>query len=285
MERSVKNSLLCVIGALGLASCQAEQSSNEGETQSPPMSISEASQSDPASVDDGEEICGGVAPVYGEYAPFPQPNYKPTSSGEYTYDIDRSVHDFSPKLALWVLRQVQDEMDGFEIQVAPGRISKRKSAWRITASTSILANLEHRLTTVSARYPDGVNVWYTHLYNRASETRHEIRDLFIERDIAEAALMEILVEEVTKLRAKKLEVTPPYDRLRTETIRQLPDEIFGTMDVELVQGQSRGTFSGLKISIRDTPPWNWFPESGYDILIEGGRFQHLLKSSCRDIFQ
>lgn len=281
----MKYFLLCVIGVLSLASCQAEQSSNEGETQSPPVTISEAPQSDPALVDDGEDICGGVSPIYGVYPPFAEPNYKRTSKAEYTYDVDRSVFDFSPKLTWWVLDRVQAEMDGFEIQAVPGSISKRESSWTITAATSTLANLEHRLTTVSARNPGGVNVWYTHLYNRASETRHEIRDLFIDRDVAEAALMEILVAEAVKLRAEKLEVTPPYDRLKTETIRQLPDEIFGTMDVELVQGQSLETFSGLKFSIRDTPPWNWFPESGYDIVIKGDRFQHLLKSSCLDIFQ
>lgn len=284
MEFAVKYFLLCVIGALGLASCQAERSSGEIVVAPPSIEAVEPTRLDPSSRDDGETICGGVAPVYGEYPPFPQPTYDRTLSAEYKYEIDRSVYDYSPKLAKWVVQFIQQRMNLFETQIADTSVSERTAYWKVTASTPVLANVEYRNVTLSDRYPNGATVWYTYLYNRASETRHEIDDLFIDRVIAEAALKEILVEEAVKLRAEKLDVTLPNYSLKADTIRQLPDEIFGNMDVELVQGQTTDSFSGLKISIRDTPPWNWFPEGGYDITIEGNRFQPLLKSRCKDLF-
>ena len=67
-------------------------------------------------------------------------------------------------------------------------------------------------------------------------------------------------------------------------MRLLPDEIFGALDLELYTNSDKENFAGLKVTISPDPPWNWFSEGGYEVLIPSETFSELLKTACRRHF-
>jgi len=236
------------------------------------------------SVDEGQKICGGSARIYPEFAPLQQPSYKKTSSATYNYEIDDNIFDFSPFLAKWITGQIQLSMTGFESQVQFGGIVERTSSWKITALTETVANIENSLFTKSSHSPNGVIVKRTYLYNRGTETNFEIQHIFSNKKDAEEKLMQILIDELIILRADVLGVPAQDDALLSDTIDKLPDSIFGSLDVDLVQSENEAKFAGMKLSISESPPWNWFPEGGYDVNISHSKFSSLLKPACKTIF-
>lgn len=288
---SNKNILLLFIAKLvictGLVACREAASPTFAQQQSgktPPLDTTIGQKNHYNNNHGG--YCGG-----GEPSAVPMqtdrpdvPIYINTLPITYIADVDENIFSFSPRLWEWVIDEIKFSMKGFEGYAQLGEISERRVIWKLVSASDQLANVEKLIVTKSARYPDGASVRYTYLFNRYTDRQFEIRHLFSDRVEADAQIRRLLVDALLPLRARNLKTLANDKALIEDTNKKLPDEILDSLDLNLFQPQDAEAFTGITISIPDSGPWNYLPESGYIVTIESSQFSHLLKPECSTIF-
>ena len=168
----------------------------------------------------GAEICSGDVLDYPQRPPLGEPWRKDDVPATYIYEVDEDIFRFSPHLARSVFSRIQTSVSSFDKEAEMASISERQSDWIMTASTSQIAVVVNRLTTLSQRFPKGVVVNRTYLYNRGTETLFEIGDLFANKDIADRILKQNLVDSLVVSRAETL------DRQADDMLKRETDEAF-----------------------------------------------------------